>query len=247
MNKLEDELRRNYLSGHSQHVSGTVYQDMRVLWPYFEENYAFLLDLPRDVRILEIGSGSGSLIAWLADHGFSNLTGLDISQQEVDRAKEHGLPLVCADAHDYLKDQADSSIHVLIAKAVFEHMHKQDGADLLEAATRVLSRQGGMVVLDVPNMDWMLSNHERYMDLTHHVGYTRESLSQMLRLYFDSVEVQGSREPVESTFSWLRVRLVKPLVIRLLRFFFRIMGEGAANILFESRSIVGVGKLGRSE
>jgi hypothetical protein len=104
-----------------------------------------------------------------------------------------------------------------------------------------------MVVLDVPNMDWVLSNHERYMDLTHHVGYTRESLSQMLRLYFDSVEVQGSLEPVESTFSWVRVLLVKPLVVRLLRFFFRIMGEGAANILFESRGIVGVGKLGRSE
>lgn len=246
MNRLQDELRRNYLSGHSQYVSGTVYQNLQVLWPYFEENYAFLLDLPRDANILEIGSGSGALIAWLVDHGFSNLTGLDISQQEVDRAKERGLPLVCSDAHEYLTELADSSIDVLIAKAVFEHMPKQEGADLLKETTRVLNPKGGMVVLDVPNMDWVLSNHERYMDLTHHVGYTRESLSQMLRLYFDAVEVNGSLEPAESATSWLRVRLVKPVLVRLLRFFFRIMGEGAANILFESRSIVGVGKLGRS-
>lgn len=244
MNRLQDALRRNYLSGHSQHVSGTVYQDLRVLWPYFELNYGYLLDLPRDARILEIGSGSGSLIAWLVDHGFTNLAGVDISQEEVERAKHRGLPLVWADAHEYLTGLSDSSIDVFIAKAMFEHLSKQDAADLLNAATRVLTPGSGMAVLDVPNMDWLLSNHERYMDLTHHVGYTRESLSQMLRLYFDMVEVLGSREPVESIAGWVRIRIVKPLLVKLLRFLFRVIGEGAANILFESRSIIGVGRRG---
>ncbi|MEE9926779.1 class I SAM-dependent methyltransferase [Microvirgula aerodenitrificans] len=244
MKELQDELRRNYLTGHSLHVSSSIYQDLTVLWPYFEENYAFFLTLPRDARIVEIGSGSGSLVSWLASKGFCNLTGLDISAQEVERAKQRGLPLVCADAHEYLAEQDALSTDVVIAKAVFEHMTKQEGADLLKSVVRVLKPDCGMVVLDVPNMDWILSNHERYMDLTHHVGYTVDSMSQMLRLYFQSVEVHGSMEPVGSLMNFVRVRVVKPVLVKLMRAIFRVMGEGAANVLFECRSIIAVGRVG---
>lgn len=242
MNQLQDALRRNYHSGHSQFVSSTVYEDLTVLWPYFERNYAFLLSLPSNTRILEIGSGSGSLIAWLASHGFTDATGIDISEQEVARAAERGLPLVCADAHEYLGNLDEASVDVVIAKAMFEHLPKQDGADLLKAAARVLKPKSGQVVLDVPNMDWLLSNHERYMDLTHHVGYTRESMGQMLRLYFQSVVVQGSLEKPESMAGTIRIRVLKPVLVATLRFLFRILGEGAAHVLFESRSIIAVGQ-----
>lgn len=242
MKRLQDELRRNYLDGHSRNVSSAVYKDLRALWPYFEGNYAFLLSLPRSVRVLEIGSGSGSLIAWLIDHGFSNLTGIDISAQEVEQAATRGLPLVCADAHEYLATLEPNGVDIVIAKAMFEHLPKQDGADLLKAVARVLNPEQGMLVLDVPNMDWLLSNHERYMDLTHHVGYTKESISQMMNLYFEAVDVRGSVERAESLAARIRVRLVKPMLVGVLRFLLRIMGEGAANVMFESRSIIAVGK-----
>lgn len=242
MHKLREKLRINYLTGHASHVSPSLYNDLTVLWPYFQSNYSFLLDLPRDSRILEIGSGSGSLIAWLAGNRFSNLTGLDISLQEVERANKHGLPLQCVDAHHFLTTSKDGSFDVIIAKAVFEHMTRDEGASLLEQVERVLEKPNGLLILDVPNMDWILASHERYMDLTHETGFTRESMSQILRLYFPRVTVQGSVEKPVSLAGWIRIRLIKPLLVNIVRLFFRILGEGGAHVLFESRSIIAIGR-----
>jgi len=41
----------------------------------------------------------------------------------------------------------------------------------------------------VPNMDWLFVGHERYMDFTHEVGYTQESLVQVMSTVFSSVQV----------------------------------------------------------
>ena len=48
---------------------------------------------------------------------------------------------------------------------------------LLEKISSSL-KPDGMAIIDVPNMDWILGQHERYMDFTHEVGFTRESLAQ---------------------------------------------------------------------
>lgn len=242
MNSIETSLQQNYHSGHSNLVSGEVYKDFKALWPYFDSNYHFLLALPRDVTVIELGSGSGSLIAWLMERGFSNVTGIDVSLQEVQYANAQGIPLICADAFEHLSSLKVGSVDVVITKAMFEHIPKQAGADLLQAAERVLNPVGGQVVIDVPNMDWLLAGHERYMDVTHCVGYTRESIGQMCRMYFASVEVVGSVEPVRTAAAWLRIRLVKPVIVVCMRFLFRILGEGASNVLFENRSIIAVAK-----
>lgn len=239
VDRLINELRENYLSGHAARVSSAVYADLEALWPYFDANYPFILALPRTARIVEIGSGSGSFLSWLKQKGFTNIVGLDISPEEVERANSRGVPLILADSHDYLSNASPGSIDLVIAKAVFEHMEKQVGADLVDLARKALSDEG-ILVLDVPNMDWLASNHERYMDLTHHIGYTRESMMQMLSLRFDRIDVQGTREAPTSAGSRIRIKFVKPIAIWLIRSFLRIMGEGAANVLFESRGIIAV-------
>jgi SAM-dependent methyltransferase len=243
MSQLEKSLRHHYHSGHSNLVSGEVYQDIRVMWPYFDANYRCLLQLPRDACIVELGSGSGSLVAWLMDKGFANVTGVDVSAQEVEAARARGIPLVRAEAHDYLAALEPGSVQAVVSKAMFEHMPRQDGANLLQAAARALDPERGLIVIDIPNMDWLLASHERYMDVTHHMGYTRESIRQMCHMYFDAVDVQGSVEPTPSIAAWIRVKCIKPLLVRCLRFVFRIMGEGAANVLFDTRSIIAIGKL----
>jgi hypothetical protein len=51
-------------------------------------------------------------------------------------------------------------------------------------------RPNGLVLIDVPNMDWLFAGHERYMDFTHEGGFTTESLRQTIALAFRSVEVR---------------------------------------------------------
>ena len=124
---------------------------------------------------------------------------------------------------------------VVFAKAIVEHIPRPDLLPLVRALARSL-RPGGRVIIDVPNMDWILASHERYMDMTHESGFTRESLTTMLSLAFDDVVVRGSElaSPTRSQ------RLLRPLVVRLLRRLFYVVGEGASDLLFSSRSIVAV-------
>ena len=58
-------------------------------------------------------------------------------------------------------------------------------------------RAGGAVLIDVPNMDWLFAGHERYMDFTHELGFTQESLSQLLGGVFSEVVVR----PVDNDLS----------------------------------------------
>src|SRR5262245_17969589 len=130
MRDLVALLRKQYHSGHSARVSTAIYHDVRAQWPYFAVNYGCLLGLPRSARVLELGSGSGSLLAWLASLGFKDVRGVEVSEQEVLRACAAGLPVTHAEARDYLRDQAQGAFDVVVLKALLEHMSKADGAEL---------------------------------------------------------------------------------------------------------------------
>ena len=98
------------------------------------------------------------------------------------------------------------------------------------------------MVIDVPNMDWLFAQHERYMDFTHEVGFTRESLSQVMRNVFDDVVVVAGR-PLDASSKKGKVKLwLRPFIIRFFDLLFKIVGEGAHDVWWHSRSIIGLGK-----
>jgi 2-polyprenyl-3-methyl-5-hydroxy-6-metoxy-1,4-benzoquinol methylase len=139
--------------------------------------------------VLDIGCNKGYLLAVLAEAGFKHLHGVDLSPLDVQVAKTlvPGTELLCGDAHDYLAQRPDR-FDVVIIKAVMEHLPKQETLPMLEAIRRGL-KPGGVVLVDVPNMDWLFASHERYMDFTHEAGFTSESLRQVLYNVFSQVQV----------------------------------------------------------
>ena len=223
---LRDELLERYMV-HAQTVTGS--------WPYYEANYRVILDAyPRSARVCEIGPGHGSLLAWLKSLGFESLSGIEASPGDVVFANTHlgGNVVTLGDAQAFLT-RRPGEFDLIVMKAVLEHVAKSDLANFLRAVSTALL-PGGMLLIDVPNMDWLMASHERYMDLTHEVGFTRESLATLLSLIFRDVKVVGSRiaGPTRSQ-RWFRRGL-----IALLRRAFYVLGEGASDMLFESRSLV---------
>jgi len=87
-------------------------------------------------------------------------------------------------------------------------------------------------------MDWIMAQHERYMDLTHEIGFTRESFGELLRLYFNEVSIFPVNYDFPSSMKTkIAFNLIKPMVIRLTRIVLMIMGAGAGNCWFEYREI----------
>lgn len=207
--------------------------------------YAFANYLPHINRytresaaILDIGCNKGFLLAALDSFGFRNLYGVDLSPGDIEIAKDivPSANIFCKDAFDYL-DNYPATFDVITLKAVLEHIPKQDVIPLLEK-TRTALNPGGILLVDVPNMDWLFASHERYMDFTHEVGFTYESLGQVMRNVFPKVEVL----PIDHIFDdSLAVKIRKGFARFCLTKLLAWADPEGASCSIWARSIVGIG------
>ncbi|MBF0491223.1 MAG: class I SAM-dependent methyltransferase [Deltaproteobacteria bacterium] len=148
---------------------------------YFEK---FLLPhLPHDKKskIIEIGCGYGRYLKALKENGFTELLGIDISEEQVVYAKEKlGLDdIFLADAFSFLEDKT-SVYDTIIACDILEHIDLEDSINLLRACFVAL-KTGGVLLIQVPNAICPISVHT-YGDITHKRAYTLSSLRQSLLL-----------------------------------------------------------------
>lgn len=199
-------------------------------------------DIYRGGRILEIGCGKGYILKWLRNKDYSNIEGVDLSPEDVEVAKKYVeiSSIYCADTGKYLLEKK-GAYDCIVGKDILEHIEK-DKLDGLLSVIKAALKPGGKIILQVPSMDWIMAQHERYMDLTHEVGFTRESLGELLRLYFDEVSIYPVNYDFPSSIkSKIVFNLIKPMVIKLTRVLLTAMGAGARNCWFEYREILGVG------
>lgn len=132
------------------------------------------LNLPPSTAILEIGCSGGPLLQRLAQQGYTNLTGIDVSETGIAVAQQKGLSNVsCMDgAHLTFPD---NSFDLLIASDVLEHI--EDDAQALREWNRVL-RPGGQLLVFVPAFSFMWSKHDEANQ--HFRRYTAAQLTSLL-------------------------------------------------------------------
>ena len=79
---------------------------------------------------------------------------------------------------------------------------------------------GGIAIIDVPNMDWFWNGHERYMDFTHEVGFTPESLEQICNKVFGNSIIHYCVTPriYDKGFWWKNIvnRIMRAVVINIM-------------------------------
>lgn len=106
----------------------------------------FLRDLPKSARVLEVGSGSGWVGAYLKTHGWTNYVGLDV----VPPAD------VVGDVREWRTlGLTAGSFDAIVAFEVVEHVD-------CFAACRELLAPGGKLLLTtpVPHRDWVMKGLE---------------------------------------------------------------------------------------
>lgn len=239
-----EKLFRSYSSTHLTRLDREDHWMQKKLSQHTRMNYLKLIE-PYDrntAQVLEIGCSKGFVLSALHAIGFKNLSGTDLSPEDVQSAQKR-VPearIVCEDAQPYL-DQRENTFDVILLKAVLEHVPKTRTLSFLEAVHRSL-KPGGIAIVDVPNMDWLFAQHERYMDFTHETGFTRESLAQVMGNVFDDVRVIPGAFLPEDSPSGKIIGWIRPAVIGTMNLFFAVLGEGASNTWWHSRSLIGVGR-----
>lgn len=235
------ELFESYHSTHLAYLDGDDQSKLNWFLKYVKKNYfPYINGYNKDSsKILEIGCNKGYMLAALSSFGFRNLYGVDLSPDDVKIAKAivSNADIRCSHAVEYLKDTIEH-FDIIILKAVLEHVQKDEIIPFLEAIKNGLN-SGGTVIIDVPNMDWLFASHERYMDFTHEVGFTRESLRQIMNYLFSSVHIIAA----DNIYSSSLLRSVGRKLARFIcgRLFLWAEPEGASSPIW-ARSIIGIGK-----
>ena len=196
-------------------------------------------------NILEIGCNKGFLTNALKEYyPQADICGVDLSPNDVAYAKQHfsGIDFSCENAFDVLKKK---KFDLVVAKDVMEHISKDEQEKFVELLYEAL-KDNGICIIQVPNMDWVFSNHERYMDFTHEIGYTRESFKDIFRLYFGKyVDVKPS------SYIWtddmtitnkILFKYIRPVVLWGIKVILKFIGEGADDTWFYHREIMAVCK-----
>lgn len=191
----------------------------------------------KDANILEIGCNEGIMLSVLSDNGYRNLTGIDLSPDDLDIARRNlsqDIKLECADVFEYLSNK-ENVYDVIFSKAVIEHIRKENVIGLIKICKKALNK-GGILVIDVPNMDWLLASHERYMDFTHECGYNINSLGQIMRQCFGNCNLHYGND--KSVTNGIKGKVAKKILATLISWSIPCISEEA---MF-SRQIIGVSK-----
>lgn len=150
----------------------------------------------RNAVILDVGCGTGALLAQLRDRGYRQLTGLDIAPPE----HMTGIGFHSVDLDGPLLPVADQSVDLALAVEVIEHM-ENPGA-LLGAIRRTL-RPSGHFLLTTPNVHSVeaklrllllgkLKQFDQLGDPTHLYPVFRFPFARLLKRYgFEIAEIWG--------------------------------------------------------
>jgi SAM-dependent methyltransferase len=145
--------------------------------------------------ILDLGCGWGGFLAFLKTEGYTNLTGVDSSPQQIEIAQHLGLSQVeIGDVFTTLAKH-QNYYSCIMAFNVLEHLSKQDILPFLRAIRSAL-KPGGVLLLELPNANSLFGSRTRYWDFTHEISFTPTSLRQILEITgFVNVQLQ-ERAPI---------------------------------------------------
>lgn len=151
-------------------------------YDYFEIKLSKWLPDDRCSSILDLGCGQGNFLKYLDSQGYSNITGVDISPEQISLAMAAVL-----DAQIYEMDMIDflngksSSYDCITALDVIEHLEKEQVLHFLDAVYNAL-KPGGRLILQTPNAASPWATSLIFGDFSHGCSFTPSSLKQLLTL-----------------------------------------------------------------
>lgn len=167
--------------------------------------------LPKDTSlpVAEVACGHGSFLHWLKSRGYTNVTGIDSSPEQIEFARQVGVPVEQDDMNRWLARQPKNHFASIIAIDLIEHLSKDDFMELLKASYAVLS-PGGSLIMRLPNGDSPFVGMNLFNDITHVWTYTPNALHSLSRMQRFSV-AQFADEGLDAIrdHRWLKVPLAK--------------------------------------
>jgi 2-polyprenyl-3-methyl-5-hydroxy-6-metoxy-1,4-benzoquinol methylase len=169
-----------YVHGREQSLAPATLDGLASKAPYLRRLVARHFPPSREGVILDLGCGHGSLIHVARAAGYRNVSGVDLSSEQVAEARRLGIEGVReGDLMATLAELPDESHDAIVAFDVIEHFTRDELLPFVDEVRRVL-RPGGRWLIHTPNGESPFFGRIRYGDFTHEMAFTTTSLGQLL-------------------------------------------------------------------
>jgi len=113
----------------------------------------------QNIRILDLGCGTGGLISRLLETGYTDVRGIDISADAVDIAKQYNLPVSQLDVREGVFDLPESHYDVIVIHDVFYFLTEKEMIQVFAQIIRLL-RPDGLLLMNLPAFNLFKGTHD---------------------------------------------------------------------------------------
>lgn len=161
------------------------------------------LPFNKSIKYLDVACGAGQLLYGFKTMGFNNIYGIDVSPQQVLVAKNISTNVFEGDALEFLQKNINT-FDLITAIDILEHLDKNEMFDFLDAIYLSL-REGGRLILQMPNAESPFGHKIRYCDLTHENSFDPSNLNSILNIVgFKNFEIQECGPIIHGPISFFR-------------------------------------------
>ena len=167
--------------------------------------------LPGDktLPIAELACGHGSFLHWLKGCGYTNITGVDSSPEQLEFARMVGVSVEEGDVNAWLASQDNNRFATIIAIDLIEHLPKDEFMCLLHQAHAALL-PGGALISRLPNGESPFVGKNLFNDVTHVWTYTPNAMNSLALMHgFSTASFRDESADAIRDHRWLKVPLAK--------------------------------------
>lgn len=181
MTNYRNRIYQSYVHARQQSLAPESIDGLRPRAPYLNKLIRDHFPSDKTATILDLGCGHGALVYFARKAGYCNVTGVDVSPEQVAEAQRLGIEgIKQGDLMAELQALEDDSQDVVIAFDVIEHFTKDELLPFVDEVYRVL-RKGGKWIIHTPNAESPFAGRMQYWDFTHEQAFTRTSITQLLK------------------------------------------------------------------
>ena len=221
-----------YVSTFKHHIPSASFDHYKKI---FDKQFLPLIEeFNKNASLIEFGCGAGNELQLLREKGYTNLFGIDISPEQIQKARIKGLNVEQTDVFRFLEVN-EKKFDIIFALDFVEHFDKREILKLFGGFSKIL-KTGGKLILRTPNGEGLFPGRIIYGDLTHMTIFNSYSLTQLLlKTGFTDIKLFESI-PVENNFSGL----IRTILWRVIKFIIKIMraSEGASTINILTQNLI---------
>ena len=195
MKKIKEKIYESYFSSHYSSLDKKQNEIDYLKKSKHGKQFIQFLPSNLDIKIIDLGCGTGSLVSGLKNSGYKNVSGIDVSHENIEHGKLAGLDIRHGEIINFLDQEIENNKNydVVFLMDVLEHLDDNELFDVVHKVKQVLSSNGIFIIKTI-NAESLISGMGRYMDITHERSFTSHSMKELMSAFgYKELEILNSK------------------------------------------------------